>query len=230
MKKLVLVLLTSSLLLLSVTESYSQFERKTFALEVNAGNLFLPSVERDAPLKPLRETVGLTLKYRLTENLVAGVSFHHWMNWHKIFGGMAPINPNGYYEDLGPVSSWKRGDIQKRFNYSFLDLMVGYSTSLSPRQEIYLMAGASFAAGDAIVIYENYINPGDDDWNMVTGIERRSHFGASALTGYNYWFPYLKLSVGLSAGFKYYSGIPLQLYTDLRVGFYFKLRKTGSGD
>jgi hypothetical protein len=120
---------------------------------------------------------------------------------------------------------WKKGDIRARYDYRFFELSGNYTINENAFGASYAGVGMSYAMGENTVTESINNIPWAMDWVVQSKIERASYFGALAQAGYDLFLFEKRMTLGLSETMRLYSGLPIQYYTNLNVGYNFSLRK-----
>jgi hypothetical protein len=62
------------------------------------------------------------------------------------------------------------------------------------------------------------------DWVVQSTVEKKSYLGALVQVGYNFFLMHKRITLGLSEAMRLYSGLPIQYYTNLNIGYNFGKR------
>jgi hypothetical protein len=83
----------------------------------------------------------------------------------------------------------------------------------------------SYAIGKNTVTESINNIPWAIDWVVQSTVEKKSYLGALAQVGYDFFLIQKRMTLGLSETMRLYSGLPIQYYTNLNIGYNFSLRK-----
>jgi hypothetical protein len=220
MKKLIIGSVMSVLPFLA----FSQAQTYQSRIQLTASNFYVPKGLQEKIFRPALRSVGIAYLHRLTPKIRVCVAYSAWYSWNKLSNFM-PVDGNGYYEDVGPMDEWKKGDLRARYDYHFFEMSGNYAVNQSSVGELYVGIGASYATGKNTITESINNIPWAIDRIVESSKKKRSYFGALVQAGYDFFLFRKRITLGLSETVRYYPSLPLQYYTNLNIGYNFSLRK-----
>ena len=200
------------------TQALAQTER----IQLGVGNFYVPNSYDNALFKPFLKQLGLSYSYELNNSFALKANYTRWFRLNQI-SSFKPSRGNGYTEEFNPNSEYTVGEISNRFNYQLFDLSCVYKMQLKSKHELYGSAGLSYTWGKYDKIITAYRSPGNLDWLIQYQTLDGRHIGLVCEFGYNYLIVNNRINVGLSESIRAYSGLPVQLYFNLNLGYNFEL-------
>lgn len=204
--------------------AFPQAQTYTSRIQLTASNLYVPKGLQEKMIRPALRSVGIAYLHQLTPRIRVGVAYSAWYSWNKL-SNFIPADGNGYYENVGPMDEWKKGDIRARYDYRFFELLGNYTINQSSVGELYAGIGASYTTGKNTITEGINNIPRVRDGIVESSEKKKSYFGALAQTGYDFFLFRKRITLGLSETVRYYPSLPLQYYTNFNVGYNFSLRK-----
>jgi hypothetical protein len=204
--------------------AFSQTQTYQSRIQLTASNLYVPKGLEEKMFKPALRSVGIAYLHQLTPKIRVGVAYSAWYSWNKL-ANFIPVDGNGYYEDVGPMDVWKKGDVRARYDYRFFELSGNYVINQNAFGESYACVGMSYAIGKNTVTESINNIPWAIDWVVQSTVEKKSYLGALAQVGYDFFLIQKRMTLGLSETMRLYSGLPIQYYTNLNIGYNFSLKK-----
>jgi hypothetical protein len=220
MKKLIIGSVIAALSCLA----FSQAQTYQSRIQLTASNFYVPKGLEEKIFKPALRSVGIAYLHQITPKIRVGAAYSVWYSWNKL-SNFIPVDGNGYYEDVGPMDVWKKGDLRARYDYRFFELSGNYTISQTALGESYAGVGLSYATGKNTVTESISNIPWAIDWVVQSTVEKKSYVGALVQAGYDFFLFRKRMTLGLSETVKYYPALPLQYYTNLNIGYNFSLRK-----
>jgi hypothetical protein len=148
---------------------------------------------------------GASLQHKFHSDWSAKISYNTWY-FFNMYGFGDPSGPRIYStvtEDIGPIHTWKKGDIEQRIGYQFIDAKLGYTLNLKKNKELFLAAGGTYAYGQDRVIIGVFGFPGYPDL-LIEGTEvYRRYWGATWEIGYDYLMLKNRINAGASINARY---------------------------
>lgn len=205
--------------------AFAQTELHSSRFQIHVSNLFVPNGVQPFNSKPFIRNVGFLIGQNIGNRFSINFTANKWYSRNSLIGfGVKEID--GYTEDIGGFESWDKGDILRRFRYSFLETSVGYELPIFRTHALYAQLGVSYTFGYNEVILSAYQYPGAIDWLIKTEVVKANYLGGVAQIGYNYLFFKSRINVGFSETLRLYPSMPLQWYLNLNLGYNFSLLKT----
>lgn len=212
-KKIILVVL---IFLYNINNVLGQSEKIQFIF----GNFYVPQVEMKILKSPLIRQFGFSYTHELSPIFSVRASYIIWYDWYN-FGMIKPYpGKGGYY--TSEFFNTNVGHIDKYFDYQFLEVSGVYRNLIAKKHEIYGAIGFSYAWGKYSELVAAYRQPGYEDWLLSYETKKGKHFGILCEVGYNYFIA-KKINIGFSEAIRIYNNLPIQLYTNINIGYNFNL-------